>query len=87
MVGSQVNNSGVSVLSEGDMERARLYSRRLELLQRLLLDEEEGSVIDVAADDNCCCLDGDERSSSEGEPMTSPPPLSLSNCVGCSGTS
>ena len=59
MVGSQVNNSGVSVLSEGDMERARLYSRRLELLQRLLLDEEEGSVIDVAADDNCCCLDGD----------------------------
>ena len=53
MVGSQVNNSGVSVLSEGDMERARLYSRRLELLlKRLLLDEEEGSVIDVAADDN-----------------------------------
>mmetsp|Transcript_14578 Transcript_14578/g.24781 ORF Transcript_14578/g.24781 Transcript_14578/m.24781 type:complete len:88 (+) Transcript_14578:472-735(+) len=87
MVGSQVNNSGVSVLSEGDMERARLYSRRLELLKRLLLDEEEGSVIDVAADDNCCCLDGDERSFSEGEPMTSPPPLSLSNCVGCSGTS
>ena len=86
MVGSQVNNRGVSVLSEGDMERARLYSRRLELLQRLLLDEEEGSVIDVAADDNCCCLDGDERSFSEGEPMTSPPPL-LSNCVGCSGTS